>query len=393
MSVPLYTAMVPKNPVSRRTFIEIAAALGSTSLFANKGLAGEQEPAGREYDYESMAKLASNENPYGPSRSVLKAMQDAMKYAHRYGYPDPGILEAIADSHGVAPENILLGAGSTEILKVCDDVFLAQHKTLVGVDLTYESVYRFATNSKADAIKVPITDDYRTDIPGIIRAVKNNYRDVGLVYICNPNNPTGRIVPKNEIKQLIDNVPEDVPVLIDEAYCHYVDHPDYEEAIPYVRDQRNVIVTRTFSKMAGLAGMRLGYAVAREEWIQRMTPFASGISTIGGVNVLVRYAAVAALKELDKAPAMQKRSTDLRKKTVAELEAWGYEVMPSDANYFMVEIGEDVDLMSFEFEKRGVLVGRKFPPYDSWLRVSIGTADEMTRFVKAFKDILPRVKG
>jgi histidinol-phosphate aminotransferase len=386
--------MEPKNPVSRRTFMEMAAAIGSTGLLSSEMLAGLQQTTeiAPEFDYGGMAKLASNENPYGPSQTVIKAMQDVMKYAHRYGYPDPGIVEAIAESHKVFPENILLGAGSTEILRVCDEVFLAQHKTIVGVDCTYESVFRFATNSKADAIKVPITEDYKTDIAGIIRAVKNNYRDVGLVYICNPNNPTGRIVPKQEIKRLIENVPEDVPILIDEAYCHYVDHSDYEEAIPYVRQDRNVIVTRTFSKMAGLAGMRLGYAIARPDWIERMTPFASGNSSIGGVNVLVKYAAVAALKEMGNASSMRKRSTDLRKKTVAELEAYGYEVMPSDANYFMVEIGEDVDLMSFEFEKRGVLVGRKFPPYDTWLRVSIGTEEEMKRFITAFKAILPSVK-
>jgi histidinol-phosphate aminotransferase len=319
-------------------------------------------------------------------------MQDAAKYAHRYGYPDPGIVEAIAESHKVWPENILLGAGSTEILKVCDEVFLAQHKTLIGVDLTYEAVYRYATNSKADAIKIPLLEDYRTDIPGIIRAVKTNYRDIGLVYICNPNNPTGRIVPKQEIKRLIDNVPEDVPVLIDEAYCHYVDHSDYEEAVHYVREERNVIVARTFSKLAGLAGMRLGYAVARKEWIEKMAPFASGNFTTGGVNVLVKYAAVAALKEMGNTTQVRRRTTDLRKKTVAELTAYGYDVMPSDANYFMVDIGEDVDLVSFDFQKHGVLVGRKFPPYDTWLRISIGTEDEMRRFVAAFKAILPAIK-
>ena len=374
----------------------MAAALGALGLPLPEVLAQQAEPGQtndlQAFDYDGMAKLASNENPYGPSQAVIKAMQEAVKYVHRYGYPDPGIVEAIADHHKVWPENILLGAGSSELLKVCDDVFLAQHKTLVGVDCTYESVFRFATNSKADAIKVPITEDYRTDIPGIIRAVKNNYRDIGLVYICNPNNPTGIVVPKQEIKRLIDNVPEDVPVLIDEAYCHYVDNPNYEEAIPYVEKDRNVIVLRTFSKVAGLAGMRLGYAVARKDLIERMAPFASGNYTTGGVNVLVKYAAVAALKEMVNTTQIRKRTSDLRKKTVAELKAYGYDVIPSDANYFMVDIGEDVDVMSFEFQNHGILVGRKFPPYDTWLRVSIGTEDEMSRFVAAFKAILPAIK-
>ena len=374
----------------------LAAAL-STLGISPEALA-RQEPAAQTGDiqalpdYDSMAKLASNENPYGPSPAVLKAMQDVAKYAHRYGYPDPLLVEAIAEFHRVIPENILLGAGSTEILRVCDQVFLAQHKTLIGVDLTYEAVWRFATSSRADAIQIPLLEDFRVDIPSMIRAIKMNYRDIGMVYICNPNNPTGRIVPKQDIKRLVDAVPDDVPVVIDEAYCQYVDHSDFEEAIHYVRDDRNVIVTRTFSKLAGLAGMRLGYAVARPEWIAKMEPFASGNYTTGGVNVMVKYAAVAALKEMGNSTQVRRRTTDIRKKTVAELTAYGYDVMPSDANYFMVDIGEDVDLVSFDFQKHGVLVGRKFPPYDTWLRISIGTEDEMRRFVTAFKAILPAIK-
>lgn len=374
----------------------MAAALGALGLPSPQALA-RQTPTAQTgdvptFDYDSMAKLANNENPYGPSQAVLKAMQDAVKYVPRYGYPDPGVAEAIADAHKVWPENILLGAGSSELLKVCDDVFLAQHKTLVGVDCTYESVYRFATNSKADAIKVPLLEDYRADIPGIIRAVKNNYRDIGLVYICNPNNPTGIIVPKQEIKRLIDNVPEDVPVLIDEAYYHYVDNSNYEEAIPYVKQERNVIVLRTFSKVTGLAGMRLGYAIARNDLIERMAPFCMGNYSTGSINVLVKYAAVAAVKEMANTTAIRKRTTDLRKKTVAELKAYGYEVIPSDANYFMVDVGEDVEAISFDFEKHGILVGRKFPPYDTLLRISMGTEEEMNRFVAAFKAILPAIK-
>ena len=138
MFVTLYTDMEPKNPVSRRTFLELAAASGSAGLIPPEILLAFQQNAeqSQEFDYDRLAKLASNENPYGPSQAVLKAMQDVVKYAHRYGYPDPGIVEAIAESHKVWPENVLLGAGSTEILKVCDDVFLAQHKTIIGVDCT-----------------------------------------------------------------------------------------------------------------------------------------------------------------------------------------------------------------------------------------------------------------
>jgi histidinol-phosphate aminotransferase len=391
------------NPVSRRTFMQgLAAALSYSTIPVSELLPHSQQQSPQpasdsvektvEEEYDELAKLANNENPYGPSQAVLKAMEGAFKYANRYGYPDGGIVGEIADFHQVSTENILLGAGSSEILKACDDAFLAQHKLIIGPDPTYESVYVFATNSKADAIKVPLTDDYRTDIPGMIRAVKNNYRDVGFVYICNPNNPTGQIVPKQEIKQLLDSMPSDVPVLIDEAYHHFVDNPDYAESIPYVREGRNVIIARTFSKIAGLAGMRLGYAVAPKELIDKMRPVTNGSTGNGSINVLVKYAGLAALKDKDYETMVRKRNAEFRKKTMAELKAHGYEVIPSEANFFMVDVGEDVDAAGFAFLDKGILVGRKFPSMDGWLRVSVGTEDEMNRFVTAFKEIFPPIK-
>ncbi len=150
-----------------------------------------------------------------------------------------------------------------------NETFTMDHKKVVGVDPSYDQVYRYVTNSKADAIKVPLLKDYRMDIPGIIRAVKMNYRDIGFVYLCNPNNPTGNIIPKQEIKLLLDSIPSDVVVLIDEAYHHFATSSDYATSIPYVIEGRPVIVTRTFSKIAALAGMRLGYGLAPKELIER----------------------------------------------------------------------------------------------------------------------------
>ena len=170
-------------------------------------------------------------------------------------------------------ENVILGAGSGEILKMVDEAFLPDHKRVVGVDPSYDSVYRHVTNSKAEVIKVPLMKDYRMDIPGIIRAVKMNYRDVSFVYLCNPNNPTGNVIPKHEIKMLIESVPPDVTVLIDEAYHDFVDHPDYAASVPYVIEGRPVIIARTFSKIFGLAGMRLGYALAPAGLIEQMRPW------------------------------------------------------------------------------------------------------------------------
>jgi histidinol-phosphate aminotransferase len=336
-------------------------------------------------DYDKLIKLANNENPYGPSEAVMKAMNDAWKYGNRYTAPDGGIVDAIAEHHKVKPENVLVGCGSSEILKIVDDAFLPDHKLVVGVDPTYETVYRYATNSKAKAIAVPLTKTHDADIKEIIRVTKANARDVGVVYICNPNNPTGRIVPKDEIKLLLDSIPGDIPVFIDEAYHHFVDDPNYEPSTKYVIEGRKVIIARTFSKVAGLAGMRLGYAVAPKEIIDQLRPFVMSYNT----NVLAKHGAAAALKDTANEVRVKRLNKELRDKVTAEIKALGYEVIPSQTNYFMVNVKKDVGGVGEEFLKKGFVVGRKFPPMNEWMRVSVGTADEMDRFMKGFKELFP----
>jgi histidinol-phosphate aminotransferase len=394
--------MDENNGVSRRKFVGgVATAVGvlglkpSVDLWAQGGGAqggGAQQPAQRmrntPEEYDAYAKLSSNENPYGPPESVMEAMTHAFKYANRYGYPDGGIVDELAKHHGVKPENILLGAGSGEILDVVGTTFLDNGKKVVGVEPSYAQVYQHATSVKAAAITVPLLADYRQDIPGLIKATRTHYRDVGFVYLCNPNNPTGRIVTKKEVKQLLDGIPEDMVVLIDEAYHHFVDDSEYATSVPYVLEGRPVIIARTFSKIAALAGMRLGYAVAPKEIIQKMRPY-----TIGSVNAIVKWGGVAALKDTESQAKVKKITLDLRRKTMADLTSMGYSVIPSETNFFMVHLRRPVVPVIEEFRKRGVLVGRPFPPMNEHLRVSIGNPDEMARFATAFKEIEAAAKS
>jgi histidinol-phosphate aminotransferase len=338
---------------------------------------------GPEEEYDGSAKLGNNENPYGPPESVTKAMAHAMKYANRYGYPDGGIYDEIVKLHGVKRENILLAAGSGEILSLTRTAFLENGRVLVGADPSYDVYYSQTNALKADIIRVPLLPDYRQDIPAMIHAVRANHRDVGLVYLCNPNNPTGRMVPKTEVRALLDGIPEDVPVLIDEAYHHFVDDPAYATSVPYVIDGRQVIVTRTFSKIAALAGMRLGYALAPAPLVQRMRAL-----SVGSINAIVKYGVVAALRDTESQAWVKKVTLDMREKTIRDLAALGYESIPSDANFFMVHLKRPAKPVVEEFKKRKVIVGRPFPPLDEHLRVSVGTADEMARFMVAFKDIM-----
>jgi len=389
--------------VTRRRFVGgVATALGMAGLSPFELFAGQRGQRGRGAaaaadpnapkkdpvaEYEKMAKLANNENPYGPSEAVLKAMNDAWKYSNRYGYPDGGIRQAIADHHGAKLENVLISAGSGEILKLVDDKYLQEHKIVVGPDPTYGSIYQYVTNSKARAIRTPLKKDYTVDMDAIIRATKLHSRDVGLVYICNPNNPTGNIVHKDEIKKLVNGVPEEIPILIDEAYHHFVDNPNYEPSIKYVLEGRRVIVARTFSKIAALAGMRLGFAIAPPDMVAEMQPFA-----LSSISAVVKWGGVASLKDTATETRVKAVNKQLRDRTTGELVAYGYEVIPSDANFFMVHVKTDMGEIQKKFQDKNVLVGRRFSPMDEWLRVSVGNDEEMKRFMAAIKEIFPAGK-
>ena len=377
--------------VSRRHFMGgIAATLGvvgSTQPFAQAPVTTVKRVRPRIglAEYDAAAKLAYNENPYGPSEAVMKAMNSSWRFGNRYNYPDGNVADEIAAHHGVTPENIILGAGSSEILQVAGRTFLPGGRKVVGVSPTFADVYEYASGVRAESVIVPLRSDYTQDIDAIARATRMHYRDVGFVYLCTPNNPTGIVVNKTEIRRLLDGIPEDVPVLIDEAYHHYVEDREYATSIPYVLEGRNVIVTRTFSKVYGLAGMRLGYGIAPAPLVERMKPHCTG-----SINALVKWAGAAALKDAASAERVRSTTLQLRKKTTAELEKLGYTVLPSNTNFFMVHIRRDVEPVIEAFRAKGVLVGRVFPPMLQHLRVSVGLPEEMDRFIETFREVIGR---
>src|SRR5262245_49200624 len=282
---------------SRLSFVGgLAAALGYLGVHPDIDVLAQGRPqapgggarprAGMD-DYDAMAHLSSNENCWGPPDSVMKAMNNAWKYSNRYGYPDGNLVQEIAKHHGVKTENILLGAGSGEILDVVGTTWLLGGKKVLGVEPTYSSVYQHATSIKTDAIKLPLNKDYTQNMAAMIKAANDRASEIGLVYLCNPNNPTGVVVPKDDIKHLLDGIPKGMPVLIDEAYHHFVEDPRYATSVPYVLEGRPVIIARTFSKIAALAGMRLGYAIASAQNIEEMRPY-----SVGRHNQLVQLGVV-----------------------------------------------------------------------------------------------------
>lgn len=363
---------------SRREFFGTmaggAAALAYRPVFTE---AAEATP-------DNAVHINFNESPYGPPEKALKAIREtAVSLAGRY-YDDSSyedLSKALAKHHGLSREMIQVGAGSTEILKICDDVFLHGGKRLVVAEPAYEAVIQYAVNSQADAAKIPLTADHRHDLVKMGDAIN---RDTGMVYICNPNNPTGTIVNKLELQRFMDRVPSTVTVVVDEAYSHFVNTGDFESALQYVHEGRNVIVARTFSKIYGMAGMRVGYAVARKELIDKIKPFTVDY-TITGMAALATMAAVADTQHVER---IGKLNAANRQLVFDEMKRLKFECTASESNFLMINIRKPVGPVIQEFEKRKVLVGREFAAMPTFLRVTIGTEDEMKKFFVAFREIL-----
>jgi len=328
--------------------------------------------------------LNYNESPYGPSPRALDAFHKAdVAHISRY-FPEDHydtLCAAIARYHGVTPDHVRVTVGSTEVLKICDDVFLAGGAPLVVAKPAYEAVLQYAANSKAESTLVPLTADHRHDLPAMAAATTAG---TGLVYICNPNNPTGTIVRKDEIAAFMARVPANVTVLVDEAYAEFVDDAGYESAVKYVKEGRNVIVAKTFSKIHGLAGSRVGYAIAKPELMSRIAPFTVDFAVSGATA----NAAIASLADADYLAAVRRKNAVERRKFTNEMRTLGFDGPESHANFAMVNLRRPVAPVAAEFAKRHILVGREFPALPTFLRVTFGTDSEMRTFYAAFREVV-----
>jgi len=380
--------------LSRRSFIRNASASGlgavAVSILAARGrealaAAPEAHPAPvHSASKASLIRIDSNENPYGPAPAALDAMRAAFGEANRYPDESADLLrEAIAARHGVAVENVVIGCGSTEILKACAAAFTSPERGLVTAAPSFESLARFSDARGAKVVAVPVTGTLQLDLD----AMASNATRAGLVYVCNPNNPTAAIRSAREVADFIARAAKDSPettILVDEAYFDFVADPGYGTAIPVAMENPRVVVARTFSKIFGLAGMRVGYAVAKAETIAAMRKHV----LFDSVNGLGAAAAVASLKLTGHIEAQAKLNADARDLTRRFFEGAGYKVYPSHANFMMVDVKRDSRAFREACRASGVAVGRPFPPLTIYARISIGTADEMRRACDAFKSIL-----
>src|SRR6266566_1185716 len=337
----------------------------------------------------AVVRLSSNENPYGPSAKALEAMNKAFNLSCRYPDEHTGqLIEALAKLNSVNRDQILLGDGSSEILEVCAEAFTGPisngktglgRGTLVAAEPTFEAILNNASANGAEVVKVPLTPTFSHDLPKMAAAAKQ-----GLIYICNPNNPTASITPKNELREFIAKAPRQTMILVDEAYFHYADSPDYESVIPLIKDHPNLIVARTFSKIYGMAGLRCGYAVAQPETITQLSSHQSWDS----VNIMAVAAAGASLNDPDQVTNGRRLNQETRSLVTTQLDAMDFKYIPSQANFVMIDVKRPVLPLIKALKERNVEVGRLFPALPNHMRLTIGKKSEMEAFLSAFREVL-----
>jgi histidinol-phosphate aminotransferase len=326
-----------------------------------------------------MVWLNANEFPAGPTPAVLAAMQQALPTSNRYHYQEfQAIYEAIAGSEDLKPEQIVTGCGSSEVLHTSVDAFTSATRPLISVTPAYEGPIETARALGRPVILTKLREDYTADVHSL--AAEADRAHGGLIYLCNPNNPTSAMTTAKDVDWLVRNLPSNTTLLVDEAYIHFGESPDLQSALPYVRDGKEVIVTRTFSKIYGMAGLRVGFAAARPALIERLAPLRMNV-----VPIVSARAVVAALGERSTVlPARQAALGRTRRELCTWLQERHVKYIQPHANFIMVDCGRDAHEFIAGMPRLGVAPGRPFPPLDRMLRVTIGTDAEMAKFREAF---------
>lgn len=371
---------------TRRNFFRNIAA-GAVAAAALPPLAeltlDELVPASRASEPGSPIVLSRNENAYGPSQKVISSMRDSLQFVNRYpDSADKSLHERIAQSHSIKPEQLVLGCGSGEILSTSATAFLGLGKNLITALPTFEAIGRCAKTAGADVIEIPLTRNYSHDLAAMLARAGSS---TGLIYICNPNNPTGSLTPRKDLEEFVRKLPATATVLIDEAYHHFVERgADYSSFIDSPMHDDRVIVARTFSKVYGLAGIRVGYAVGSPEKIRALSAWRlpEGLNAVGAHSALVAY------DDVDYVRMSENRNATDRQEFFKQVAARKIEAIPSHTNFAMLQSGRPAIDVIEHFKKNNISIARLFPSMNTFVRVSFGTPSQMKEFWRVW-DLLP----
>lgn len=362
---------------SRRSFGRLAALMGagaSLSFYSEPAMAQLSAVRGMPPD---AVKINANENPLGPCPEALAAMQSLLKNGGRYMYEETfGLQELLAEQEGLKPSYVQPYAGSSAPLHQAVLAFTSPTRPFVTADPGYEAGERAAEFIGAPVIRVPLTKTYAHDVKAMAAASPQ----AGLIYVCNPNNPSGTLTPRQDIEWLLENKPKGSILMVDEAYIHIAGAPVCSDLVAKDKD---IIVLRTFSKIYGMAGLRAGAAFARPEYLEKIRNYSSGAMPITGMA-----GAAASLKVKTLVPERRKIIGGVRQDVLAFLDKHNFKYVPSVSNKFMVDVGRPGQQVIEAMAKEKVYIGRVWKSWPTYVRVSVGTQEEMNKFKTAFLKVM-----
>lgn len=368
----------PKMAIERRNFLKqltSGVAAGAVGVHDSLGALSEESETERGSAKQPVL-LNHNENGYGPGPKVLAAVRSGLREINRFpAGPERVLSEALAEFHHKRPEQILVGAGSTAILQMAAAIYLGREKKVIVGSPSYGALEQYARARGALVEAVPLRKDHSHDLEAMLRKADSS---TGLIYVCNPNNPTGTLTARSEIDAFLEKLPESVPVVIDEAYHEYaggsgayaslIDRPP--------KPRQDAIVLRTFSKVYGLAGLRLGYAISDSETAQRL----ASARPLFAVDRLALVAGVAALSECEYIADCVRRNRDDRQEFVNQVNARMLRVLDSHANFACLNVMRPAREVIEHYKKHGILLGPEIPLMPNYVRVSFGRPEEMKEF-------------
>jgi histidinol-phosphate aminotransferase len=362
---------------SRRSFLQLSAAASAAAAFpivTEPMLAA----AARQAAPKDGIMIDSNENPLGPGQAARDAVSAIIPLSGRYLFDLTDDLgRSFAQLEGLPPDCVRVFPGSSPALTFSVVAFTSPQRSYVTADPGYEAGMFAAETVKARVVKVPLTKTYAHDVKAMTAAAP----DAGVFYICNPNNPTGTLTPHSDIEYLVENKPKGSIVMVDEAYIHFCDAPS---ALDFVKAGKDVVVLRTFSKTYGMAGLRCGFAIARPDLLEKITNRAGWNS----MPVTAVVAASASLKDSGLVPERKRINANIRQETFHWLDRNGYSYTPSEANCFLLDTKRPGKEVIEAMAQQKVFIGRIWPVMPTWVRITVGTHDEMEQFQVAYQKVM-----
>jgi len=330
-----------------------------------------------------VARIGSNENPYGPPPMARKAINDSIEKGNRYARTElRDLISKIAAKEEVGPEYIMMGNGSGDLLEKTALAMFDKGGNIVSADPTYMSLIRVAESVGATWKPVPCKADWSHDLDAMEKAID---KDTKLVYLCNPNNPVGSVTSTKAMMDFCNRVSEKVPIFIDEAYLELVEGADNKSMVSLLKDKKNIIVARTFSKIMGMAGLRVGYVAAMPATLESIKKVAKGGGN--GIACTSVYAASAAMDDMEFQNTTRKLNTEAKTYLYDNLKTMGYKYVPSYTNFVIFPINMPGKEFLTKMADKGIIIKAMDIQDKPWCRVSIGTKDEMKLFVNALQDI------